>query len=218
MSSQENLMNENCKTSEKYEMFENWLAMVDSTRDKEPACILCGVYSTGPVKFLETENVIKRLVEYKKKMPSNIAVNTYLNVFQTQHEISDGANCTCCACCHHWFLSRENRKFICMPIISLVWHMYTLQSSSKEGLDTRVLSRLCLTLSNKSNYYRSIFSEDELFLFEQVASSERVDINQIFTKWYYERNGRPIFLENSKLAEFVREHVKKKLKVDASEI
>jgi len=191
-------MNENCKTSEKYEMFENWLAMVDSTRDKEPACILCGVYSTGPVKFLE--------------------VNTYLNVFQTQHEISDGANCTCCACCHHWFLSRENRKFICMPIISLVWHMYTLQSSSKEGLDTRVLSRLCLTLSNKSNYYRSIFSEDELFLFEQVASSERVDINQIFTKWYYERNGRPIFLENSKLAEFVREHVKKKLKVDASEI
>lgn len=116
-----------------------------------------------------------------------------------------------CAChsCHHWVNRRYKLPNFLLPLQALSWYVNTLICITKKNLDHRVVFRLCCVLTRPgidglTNYYRTLFSENELSLFANISCDTVHEVSPKVAAYYYARNGWCMFLSNSKLVEYIR--------------
>ncbi len=74
----------------------------------------------------------------------------------------------------------------------------------KKRFDKRSIHRLSVVLSQSNNYYRTLFTTQELKCIDKVKDLKPKDVNKVIVQLYKKKNIRSLFVQNSGVAEMLR--------------
>lgn len=192
-----------------------WQAIVD-TRLEPPkrACVMCGVLVGDVYKNIQIQEVQLVLDQQQALLKLHPTHCVYSNLCQSALSVSTSSAekidelFYSCSCCHHWSIKRISRSTFIFPLQALVLHLQSMPSVHGKQLDTRVVFRLSIALCQNnnlhSNFFRTLFSVDELLLFEQIAAGSVSDVTRLVSAYIYKNNGRPLFFSDARITECIR--------------
>ena len=203
-----------------------WESIVLPLAVEKRACVFCGGLSEVSKKVTSIDHVLDILESQAQQVQEHPISSTLNNICSSAvaaHELfcrdkpSVGTGrrrkqqAVLCAChsCHHWVNRRFKLPNFLLPMQALSWYINTLVCITKKNLDHRVVFRLACVLStnkdcDKHNYYRCLFSDQELVLFETIQSDTVHEVAPKVAAYHYARNGASMFLNSSKMVEYIR--------------
>ena len=136
---------------------------------------MCGVLVPHVYKTVAISQV-QGVLEMQRLMLRNDPLHcVYANLCAAALEVTGEDDVFhCCSCCHHWTGKRMAGARFLFLLQALKLHLQSMPFIAGKQLDTRVIFRLCVTLSRPGetlrNYLASLFSESELRLFSLISS------------------------------------------------
>jgi len=128
---------------------------------------------------------------------------------------ADEASLQCCICCFHWISRRRNLPITVLPMQCLLYFVLGLSSVERKQCDTRVLTRLAMTIGEEgSNFWRSVFRTQELEAIEFIAQKKRrcveaqvpFCVKRELAAFYHAQNGGGMLLASRNVADLLRTH------------
>lgn len=200
-----------------------WERIVLPFEIEKRACVFCGCVSEMSKKVAGIE-FVQDIIDSQPQAVQNDALASTINNICASATAAHALlradkvagrtkknHAILCAChsCHHWVNRRYKLPNFLLPLQALGWYVNTLKCITKKNLDHRVVFRLSCVLTRPGadgliNYYRSQFSEQELDLFANISSNTVHDVAPKVAAYYYARYGFSMFLNSSKLVEYIR--------------
>lgn len=171
-----------------------------------PACITCGVQLAAQKKRYRIQTLIAIAKGLLQRVAFNTILTTSLNVFEQRAKSS--MDCSMCFCCFHWVDSRQVRCKGILPLFSLHAQIVVLSAQAKR-VDTRIIHKLACNITEEGNFYQQMFEHDELQLFHTIARDTMRNVKMHMISFWDKSNGLPLFVQNAKIAEMVRENCRK---------
>ena len=129
---------------------------------------------------------------------------------------ADEASLQCCICCFHWISRRRNLPITVLPMQCLLYFVLGLSSVERKQCDTRVLTRLAMTVGGEgANFWRAVFQTQELEAVEFIAQKRRrcleaqaqFCVKRELAAFYHAQNGGGMLLASRDAADLLRTHV-----------
>lgn len=208
-----------------FKMQNTWIDMVDSRIDRNKrACVFCGMLNLLSNKVISVDEMYDLLEKQKECLSSEIVHCTYKNICDTATSdcfvklSKQDETFHCCQSCNHWIQKRFAGGMFLFPFQALKFHFQCMMPIQKKCLDTRVIFRLCCmlvqTVNGKSNFFRCLFSQEELDICEKVSKLSVCDVTPIIAMYIYNRDGKPLFGINARFSEIIRDHEARQTKED----
>jgi hypothetical protein len=207
----------------------NWEALVTPASDHDAVspCVLCGdmqmrMHRLVSVAFLRglltADHNIFRNTALQDPI-DNILIQLEWNIGAAWPELIDSADaveqCKCCINCFHWMTRSKNAL---PPLMHLRWYLYTLENTRRKPLDKRVVRRICRTLTQTynghTNFYRTMFSDRELCLFEKIGEDASVHSTTEIARLHHALVAHSLFSKNRDATHFSRQMEDEVTKVD----
>jgi len=194
-------------------MSTTWHRIVDCSMDMRcRACVFCGVLSYGIGKTVAIDDVVDMVGQQQDLLAQDVLYCVYRNLCASSLAcaLADTPETfLSCACCYHWVSKRSALSDFQFPMQALKCFFQNMPSSHKRKLDTRVVHRLCIMLCSQTdavtNFFRTVFDDDELALCARVAAGTVSDVTGIVAVFIYRQNISSLFLGEARLTEIVRE-------------
>jgi hypothetical protein len=128
---------------------------------------------------------------------------------------ADEALMQCCICCFHWISRRRNLPITVLPMQCLLYFVLGLNSVERKQCDTRVLTRLAMTIGEEgTNFWRSVFQTQELEAIELIAQKKRwcveaqvqFCVKRDLAAFYHAQNGCGMLWASRNVADLLRTH------------
>tara|TARA_B100001540_G_scaffold245576_1_gene220721 strand:+ start:1672 stop:2313 length:642 start_codon:yes stop_codon:yes gene_type:complete len=201
-----------------------WLAMVQprfNQHVESRPCVLCGDNRCTVRKTMLVDTVLQHLDTCAKVFHhhrmwtimenvclSAIAVQKHLQApktrtkakHSTQHE-----NVCVCQSCSHWML-RKHKPIHVPPLFDFKWHLVTLTPLNSKRLDKRIVHRMATIISQENNYYRTLFTPQELECIREMQQLTPRTVSKAIKKLYTNQNNDPLFVLNAHVADFMRKN------------
>ena len=188
-------------------MAANWAAMSGALGGSEPrACILCGVPCSGKSYHagIFAEDVEKAAQTSQLQAAClNMCVASISYADEREEPI---ATVVMCPSCNHWTQRRSKMDKFITPLTLLHHYINTTETVDGKAFDSRVLHRLAKTISDPGNYYRVMFSVEELELITEIATSTITLAHAKVARFYANKHGL-LFCTSRKVSEFLRHHL-----------
>ena len=189
------------------------------------SCFFCGEYGSANIVMgmdVAGDIVAQQSANLKTHVIATVMRNlhAYMRDQQTALKISpENQSVGCCLECSSWIKNRTRKHDVMLTPVACLWyHLQTIKPiKSFKSLDSRVIKRLCATLSRdvggKRNYYQTLFTASELETIRTLSTTTIADIPCTIAACYHARNlHTPLFNPHyPKLATLVRRATKRKL-------
>ena len=188
-------------------MAANWAAMSGALGGSAPrACILCGVTCSGKSYHagILAEDVEKGVqTSHLQAACFNTCLASIAYADEREEPI---ATVLMCPSCNHWTQRRSKMDKFITPLALLQYYINTTETIDGKAFDSRVLHRLAKTISDPGNYYRTMFSAEELELMAEIATSTAILAHSKVARFYANKHGL-LFCTSRKVSEFLRHHL-----------
>lgn len=157
--------------------------------------------------FVET--LLEQLDSTPKPMQKQITWQTLENVCLSAIAVQkhDGVKpfsetVALCLSCMHW--TQHKKKHHIPPLVEFKWHIRTMQPLSHKRFDKRTVHRIAAVLTQPNNFYRHLFSEQELKHCHKMAQVQSKFVNGVVAQLFDLQNAQSIFVKNAHVAELLR--------------
>jgi hypothetical protein len=192
-----------------------WTAMMDcSLPDKERGCIFCGLsagFSRRCVFLADVHAILAAQRSEGFDEPVNRWMQNILDAarmrFARVGKAGTEATLVSCMCCYHWIARRQEHTVVRFPLQNLYWYTKSLDLRSRRNYDARVMHRMAGTLTHSTNYYRALFSPEELEFLREAAAAQIADFHAVAARHFVAHNADPLFLLDELVTEAVRRSI-----------
>tara|TARA_Y100000389_G_C17468430_1_gene527916 strand:+ start:1293 stop:1898 length:606 start_codon:yes stop_codon:yes gene_type:complete len=191
----------------------SWLSMVlprKANLGESRPCIFCGDCSKVTRKTITVDSVLKSLDLSENNLKNNSIWRTMENVclsaiaIQKKHKVDEfSETVACCLSCSHW--AAKKKGVYATPLVQFKWHIRTMSLLGKKRFDKRSIHRLATVLSQPNNFYRTLFTPQELKCMQKMKDVRAKDVNCHIRKLFERQNNWSLFVEDSNVAELLRD-------------
>lgn len=172
-------------------------------------CVLCGDNAKMIRKTVPVDTILEHLDLALAPLQQTQVWRTLENVClsaiavqQQQQKAAFSETVALCFSCSHW--TTNKKKVHVAPLVQFKWHLRTLVPLGRKRFDKRSIHRIATVLSQPDNFYRSLFTPPELKCIAKMTKMKAKDVNHAASKLFWKENTKPLFVEDSNVAELLR--------------